>query len=63
VKAFAIVFTLISVLFFWGTFHYLLVYTKAGVFPPKPLLKKRILVLAGAGGSFLFLAILAFYLT
>lgn len=61
VKAVAIGFVFISMLFFLGTIHYLLAYTRPGVFPPKFIIKKRIIALAGSGGAFLIMALIFFY--
>jgi len=53
----------ISFILFFGTFHYLLATKRPGVYPPKPLLKKRAFVL-GIGGIFFFIiGLFLFYVT
>jgi hypothetical protein len=60
-KLAAIIFIILSIILFFGAIKYFLKLTRPGVYPPKQVLKKRAVALAGGGGIFLLIAILITY--
>lgn len=51
----------ISCLLIFGGVNYFLASKRTGVYPPRKVLQERAFVLGGAGGMFLFLAIIIFW--
>ncbi|NRD78363.1 hypothetical protein HPT25_13405 [Bacillus sp. BRMEA1] len=60
-KGTAIVLFFISAILLWGALKYFLDIKRPGIYPPKQMLKKRAVVLAGAGSASLLLAVLLSY--
>ncbi|MFC4797844.1 hypothetical protein ACFPA1_00525 [Neobacillus sp. GCM10023253] len=60
-KSAAIMFFVLSAIFFMGTGKFVIDLTKPGVYPPKQIIKKRAAVCASGGGIFLVLALLFTY--
>ncbi|WP_335872023.1 hypothetical protein [Bacillus sp. 2205SS5-2] len=53
----------LSIILFFGTFHYILASQKPGMYPPKNLLKRRASVLAGGGCIVFILGLLLWFAT
>jgi hypothetical protein len=60
-KIAAIIFFIFSAFLLLGAIKYFLEVTRPGVYPPKQILKKRAVALAGGGGIFLLIAIMITY--
>jgi hypothetical protein len=60
-KMAALIFFIFSTILLLGAIKYFLKLTSPGVYPPKQILKKRFVALAGGGGIFMLIAIMITY--